>query len=396
MRITISRGRANRRGLFLGATAIIAILGLTSCSADVISSAQNNTDAPEAEASAVLEPFDPNAPAGEGPTDLPNRLGAVLPAADAQYQSIDSALRAGAEAAGLDYVSAFSDGNQDDMLSKGQTILDQGVAGLYSFAINRESEEPLMNALIDAGGASFNVAGYPSTVQINGSQAAAGTKQATAAIEWIEENIGAENARVVYLNNATTENLIPRDDAVRAAFEEAGIEIIADETPTDTTPDAGYTLMSTVVQRYPDVNVVLGGYSVTGGAVSALEAAGRTGDDIYASVGNPSDAELEMIAKGSILRAGLIFPFDPMAYVIGQYTADWIAGKSIPAAITIPGGNFLLDGAEGVAQYKADMEDLPGLVESGRISEYVGLWGNTRYEDRAERTWTTSWQQADV
>lgn len=144
MRNTISRGRARRRDLLVGATAIIAILGLTSCSADAISNAQNNTDAPEAEASAVLEPFDPNAPAGEAPTDLPNRLGAVLPVADASYQSIDSALRAGAEVAGLEYVSAFSDGNQDDMLSKGQTILDQGVAGLYSFAINRESEEPLM------------------------------------------------------------------------------------------------------------------------------------------------------------------------------------------------------------------------------------------------------------
>ena len=197
-----------------------------------------------------------------------------------------------------------------------------------------------MRRALDAGVNCANVAGYPCTMQINGSQTAAGTRQATAAIAWVKEKLGG-NAQVVYLNNARTPFLVPRDVAVRAAFQQAGIAIVADETPQAATPDGGYATMSTLLQRYPDVNVVVGPFNVMGGAVGAMEAAGRTGDDVYMSVGNPTEAELSLIEKGGILRAGLVFPFEPMCYALAKFARDWLEGKTVPMGITVPGGNVL-------------------------------------------------------
>jgi ABC-type sugar transport system substrate-binding protein len=391
---TTRRGRLQVLGA--SATMIAAMLLMAACSTPSTLAVSASSEAPEE--SVTLQPFDPNAPAGEAPTDLPKRLGAVLTGTDAFSQSVDEALRAGAEDAGLEYVSAAGDGTEEDMLAKIDTVLNQGVAGLYTFTVNHEAEVPAMRRTLDAGVIGYNVAGYPTTVQINGSQAAAGTKQAEAAIEWIEENLPEGTAKVAYLNNAKVEFLVPRDEAIRAAFEDAGIELVADETPTEQTPEGGYSAMSTILQREPDVNVVVTIGGVASGAVAALEATGKVNpDEVYVSAGNADETELETIAEGSsILQAGLIFPFEPMSYVLGQITADWLAGKSVPMGVTVPGGNLLLSGSEAVNQYREDILDLPGLVESGRISEYVGLWGNTRYEDRAANEWTVNWQQDNV
>ena len=73
-----------------------------------------------------------------------------------------------------------------------------------------------------------------------------------------------------------------------------------------------------------------------------MEAAGKTGDDIYMSVGNPTEAELSLIEKGSVLRAGLVFPFEPMCYALAKFAGDWLAGKTVPMGITVPGGNVLI------------------------------------------------------
>ena len=154
--------------------------------------------------------------------------------------------------------------------------------------------------------------------------------------------------------------------------------------------------MSTLLQRFPDINVVLGPFNVMGGAVGAMEAAGRTGDDVYASVGNPTDAEFALIEKGSILRAGLVFPFEPMCYALAKLAQDWLAGKSVPMGITVPGGNVLVESPAGVKQYRRDSADLTALYASDRFRLYTGYWGNTRYEDRARTEWHGDWQQANV
>ena len=154
--------------------------------------------------------------------------------------------------------------------------------------------------------------------------------------------------------------------------------------------------MSTLLQRYPDLNVVVGPFDVMGGAVGAMEAAGKTGDDIYMSVGNPTEAELSLIEKGSVLRAGLVFPFEPMCYSLAKFAGDWLQGKSVPMDITVPGGNVLIESSAGVAQYRRDISDLKALYHSDRFKIYAGYWGNTSYEEHAAHDWRQAWQQTNV
>lgn len=347
-----------------------------------------------AEDSGELSPFDPNRPAGTAPVGLPNRIGALMPAPGGIFQIIHDSIKTGADDFGVEFVSAWGNNTPDSVVEQGNVLLNRGVAFLYTFLVSLEAQTPLVRKALDAG---VNVtwdSGYPCTTQINGSQAAAGTKQAKAAIDWIAANVG-DKARVVYLNNAKLDFLHPRDEAVRATFKAAGIPIIADETAADYTPEAGYATMSTLIQRFPDVNVVVGPFNVMGGAVGAMEAAGKTGPDIYMSVGNPNDAELDLIESGGILRTGLVFPFEPMCYSLAKLTQDWLAGKSVPRGITVPGGNVLVESTAGVQQYKKDVGDLKALYNSDRFKIYVGYWGNTSYDERSQ-LWDRAWQQTNV
>lgn len=348
-----------------------------------------------AETPLVLQPFDPGRPAGEPPKNLPLRIGAVHPTPGGLHETINQAIRQGAEDAGVDFVSAAGNGTAESVVDQGTLILNRGVGLFYSFVTNLEAEAPMLRRALDAGVNSAAVSSWPCTMQINGSQDAAGRKQAAAAIAWIGSRLGGK-ARVVYLNNAKAAFLRPRDLAVRAAFQDAGIALVADETPQAATPEGGYQTMSTLLQRFPDINVVLGPFNVMGGAVGAMEAAGRTGDDVYASVGNPTEAEFALIEKGSILRAGLVFPFEPMCYALGTLAKDWLAGRSVPMGITVPGGNVLVESPAGVRQYRQDIGDLKGLYGSDRFKLYTGYWGNTRYEDRARNEWHADWQQTNV
>lgn len=348
-----------------------------------------------ADAPPVLLPFDPDRPAGDAPRNLPARIGAVHPTPGGLNQSIDDALRKGAADFGVDYVSAFGNGTPESVVEQGTLVLNRGVGLFYSFVTNLEAEAPMLRRALDAGINSAAVSSWPCTMQINGSQEAAGRKQAAAAIAWIRTRLGGK-ARVVYLNNAKAAFLRPRDLAVRAAFAEAGLPLVADETPQTATPEGGYQTMSTLLQRFADIDVVLGPYNVMGGAVGAMEAAGRTGEDVYASVGNPTEAEFSLIEKGSILRAGLVFPFEPMCYALAQLAKDWLAGRSVPMGITVPGGNVLVESPAGVRQYRQDIGDLKALYASDRFRIYAGYWGNTRFEDRAGNEWHGDWQQTNV
>lgn len=226
-------------------------------------------------------------------------------------------------------------------------------------------------------------------------QAAAGRKQANAAIDWINKKLKGR-AVVAYINNDEIEFLRPRDQAIRETFAKAGIKIAVDQAPQQRTDEGGFNLMNSILQSRPDVNVVVSAPYVTAGVVSAITAAGIRDPDYYVSVGNPTDAELNLIAQGSVLREGLLFPFEPMCYAIGQLTNDWLAGKPVPRAITVPGGNLLVQGASGVAQYRADIADLRALYKSDRFRLYVGYWGTTRFEDMDKDIWRAAWQQADV
>ena len=91
-----------------------------------------------------------------------------------------------------------------------------------------------------------------------------------------------------------------------------------------------------------------------------------------------------------------MFPFEPMCYALAKLAQDWLAGRTVPMGITVPGGNVLVESPAGVKQYRDDISDLKALYASDRFRIYAGYWGNTRFEDRARTEWHGDWQQSNV
>jgi hypothetical protein len=154
------------------------------------------------DAPVMLKPFDPNRPAGKAPKDLPARIGAVNPSPGGLNQTIEDSMRKGAKDFDIEFVAASGNGTAESVVEQGTLILNRGVGMFYSFLTSLDAEAPMLHRALDAGVNCANVAGYPCTMQINGSQAAAGAKQANAAIAWIKAKKLGDDAQVVYLNNA--------------------------------------------------------------------------------------------------------------------------------------------------------------------------------------------------
>jgi hypothetical protein len=85
-------------------------------------------------------------------------------------------MRKGAKDFDIEFVAASGNGTAESVVEQGTLILNRGVGMFYSFLTSLDAEAPMLHRALDAGVNCANVAGYPCTMQINGSQAAAGAK----------------------------------------------------------------------------------------------------------------------------------------------------------------------------------------------------------------------------
>jgi ribose transport system substrate-binding protein len=122
------------------------------------------------------------------------------------------------------------------------------------------------------------------------------------------------------------------------------------------TNEAGFNTMNTVLQAHPDINVILGGDTLVLGALAAIEAAGKAGENIYMS-GIDGDTEaLNKIREGGPYKASFAFAYPMMGYAWGQYAADWLEGKSIPQVQQF--NAIELNSAETIDAFEAAMANV--------------------------------------
>ena len=278
----------------------------------------------------TLEPFVASDTVGEIP-DLPRRI-AWANTSDAEFfLAITNAIQMAAEDRDLEFITAIANDDSAKNIEQINTFLQRGIAALCIQPLDANAQAPLMQQAIDAGIAVLSLVTPPSTSQVVADQYNVGLTQGTAAAKWITENLGGQ-AKVHYFNIDTIEVLIARHQGVLDGLKTAGegVEVVSDVNAGAITNEAGFNTMNTVLQAHPDVNVILGGDTLVLGALAAIEAAGRAGEQIYMSGIDGDKEALNKIREGGPYKASFAFAYPMMGYAWGQYAADWLEGKEIP------------------------------------------------------------------
>jgi ribose transport system substrate-binding protein len=339
----------------------------------------------------VLPPYDPAAPSGKAPSDLPRAVAYLSVTNQAElFVNIGTAIKKSAEARGLQYLTSTYEGDSTKFVQQLEGYLARGVGGLFFFSTDPEATRPLQQRALDAGiFVQGMVASYCHQV-IDINQYKSGVTQGSAAAAWINKTLGGK-AQVVNFNEDETEMLRPRHQGIRDALKAggAGIEVVTDVT-APRTAEAGLEAMNSILQAHPGVNVVIGGAGVMAGVYAAFDARGRSQDpSVYLTGMSPGKGDFDLIRKHNIYRAGVAQPFELWAYIGGQSAADWLEGKSVPQGLTCD--SIVVDTPEGVDSFVAAMADPAATcADKAKLSRYVKLFGNISYATRDHYT-TAQW-----
>lgn len=378
------RGLSRRDALRMGALSMGALALPNVFAACGSTTSDGANTASVAKETTALQPYDPNVAAGPA-TDLPKTFGFPGAFTDPGSLAFSDTIQASAEEAGLSYKTAAANGDLTKVISQTETMLGQGLCAIFMYPINEPPTRPLAQRALSEGVCVFGGAGRPySTVQLGEDHAVIGHQQGRLAADWIRSRLGGR-AKVVYFNEDSSPTIIPRHKAALAELKGVGpdVEIVSDiEVRFD--PEAGAKAMSTILQAHPDVNVVLGPAGPLSGAYSVFASKGKAQDpDIFLASLAGTDADLAKIEAGdNIYRATFGYPFPVYGWGIGQFSADWQAGRSIPKLMTTPSGGVIeVSSPEAVKEFRADMKD-PRATWENKRDAYVTLWGNISYETR--------------
>jgi ribose transport system substrate-binding protein len=326
----------------------------------------------------TFEPFQASDTVGEKP-NLPRRIAWANTSNAEFFLAITNAIQLAAEDRDLDFITAIANDDSARNIEQINTFLQRGIAALCIQPLDANAQAPLMQKAIDDGIAVLSLVTPPSTVQAVADQYQVGYTQGAAAARWITENLDGK-AKVHYFNIDTIEVLIARHqgvlDGVKTAGE--GVEIVSDINAGAITNEAGFNTMNTVLQAHPDINVILGGDTLVLGALAAVEAAGKAGEQIYMS-GIDGDAEaLKKVREGGPYKASFAFAYPMMGYAWGQYAADWLDGKEIPQVMQF--NAIELNSAESIDAFEQDMVN---VRESWTAADkYFTNLGSISYETR--------------
>lgn len=329
----------------------------------------------------VLPAFDWNAAACSAPEGLATVL-AFAQDNDREFaQGIDSGLALAAENRGLEYRRSVANSDAAMIVQQTDAFLAAGVGGLVSSPIDPPAQAFSVQEVIKSGAYVGNIVVPPATTLLNAPQYLTGKTLGDAAAEYILDQLGGE-ANVVILNQNSVEFVRPRFDAMRDSLEALeGVTIVADIEPRTTDKDGGFQTMNTILQANPDIDVVLGADTVVLGALAALEASGKARPDQFlGGIDGEAEAVASILMPNSPYKASVALSSPVFAYAMGQFTADWLEGKSVPQAMDVL--PFALT-AENIPQYQADQED-PAAVwaDPERRDVYLSMYGNICYDTR--------------
>jgi ribose transport system substrate-binding protein len=328
-----------------------------------------------------LQPFASTGKVGTKP-DLPRRIAWANTSNAEFFLAITNAIDLAAKDRNVEFITAIADDDSAKNIDQINTFLQRGIAALCIQPLDANAQKPVMQQAIDKGIAVLSLVTPPSTTQAVADQYKVGNTQGLAAAKWIKDKFDGK-AKVAYFNIDTIEVLIARHkgvlDGVKTAG--AGVEIVSDINAGKITNDAGFNAMNTILQAHPDVNVVLGGDTLTLGALAAMEAAGKADPDKVYISGIDGDKEaLSKIKQGNTAyKASFAFAYPMMGYAWGQYAADWLDGKEIPLVMQF--NAIELNSADSITKFETAMADVQNSWKSA--STYFTNLGSISYENRA-------------
>lgn len=327
-----------------------------------------------------LPPFEPGQEGSEKP-DLPKILAFVQDSPRGFEQLMAEGLEAGAEDSGLEFKVAQSGGDVQKEVAAMEQFLVQGVGALTALPIDLEAQTPAMEETLEQGAAMLGISVGPATMQVAASQFDIGDKLGELAVEYIETELNGK-ANVVLLNENSIEFLKPRIDAMKERLAEVpGVKIVADIEPPSVDTEGGFQTMSTILQKEPNVDVVLGPDAIVLGALGALEAADLDSPEQFLGGIDCEEEALTKITEDGPYKVCVSTSPTIFGYAMGRFAGDWVEGKCIPQGVSIlPLG---VDGPDAVDTYRAQQQDPAGVFDDPeRAGEYLGYYGNICYDTR--------------
>lgn len=327
-----------------------------------------------------LGAFEPSDEAGEKP-DLPAVIGYAQDSPRGYQQAIANGLEMGAEDADLELNIAQSNADPQQQVENLRQFLVSGVGSLVTLQVDPNAQAPVMQQAIEEGVDVSTVIFGPSTTQVAAPQYEGGEVMGNLAADYINEEFGG-NANVVILNLDSLEAVRPRFEAIRDVLGTVpGANIVADVEPETTDSKAAFDTMSTIIQKEPQIDVVIGVDATSTGALAALRAANKDRPDQFIGGFDGEPEALDEIEQGGPFKATVTTQPTNMAYAFARYARDWLDGKSVPQGICV--NALAVTNAEEVQQYRED-EANPAEVfdDPERRSKYLSLFGEISYETR--------------
>lgn len=375
---------ASRRTLLkLGA---LGVAGLAS--ADLLAACTSSGDKTPAGGGA-LKPFVADTSSGRS-TGLASRV-AWAPTADSDFfLALGAGMKLAAAARNVEYLAATSGNDPGKHADQMSAFLAKGVGSLAMQPLNPAADTPVLQRAIDLGVCAQGIITAPSTMQVVASQYQIGFDQGKAAADYATAHLGG-NAQVLYFNLDTVSPVLKaRHDGVLAGLKTGGggIQVVGDLTVADISTNSGFNTMLSALQAHSNIKMVLGGDTVVVGAYKALKSAGKLTDNMFLSGVDGDREALKLVAEDGPYRLSIAFAWKLMGYGLGQFGADWIAGKQVPRVVVARGVH--LDSSNAVKTFQEASAD-PASVFADRAAyeKYLPLYGNVSHATR-KTIWDTA------
>lgn len=221
------------------------------------------------------------------------------------YIPLIKGARAAAAERGYTVLEDNNGGQSTTQITDIDTWIAQSVSGITMLPLDPQAIAPVIQKAEQAG---IPVVGYASKLpgedgvilfdDVNGSAALG-----KAASQWINANLGGK-AQVVFLGDATLEVQRNRIAGIKRALQAGspGANAVANETAL--TAADGLTVMNSLLQAHPGVDVVLcGSDDACTGVESAMKTAGKDPEKVFIGGMDGAKAALQGVLNGGMIKA---------------------------------------------------------------------------------------------
>lgn len=331
-----------------------------------------------------LEPFDPNA-AGGGETGLDKRVAWANTSSAEFFLVLGEAIQDGAKSKDCDYTTAVAEDDAQKNVEQMNQFIARGIGAMVVQPLDPASQTPVMEKALGEGIGVMGLTNAPTTMVAVTNQYQVGYEQGKAAAEYVKEELGGEAEVQVFNEDSLGTPLQERHEGVLAGLKTggSGIDVVSDVQAKKLTIEGGFETMNTVIQAHPGIKVVLGVDTEVIGALRALEQSGKATEDMYLSGIDGEKQALELVKEGGPYKASWAFAWPVLGYTMGDYSCEWIAGNSIPKALTVPA--VQLDSSATIEKYEADMSEPAAVFASDkRLGTYIAREGNISYAEKQD------------